>query len=160
MRRLTLIFGALLGALGVGAYATSEHKHVTTLIPAFIGLPLLLIGAVGGPDEGNKEPAAVASAFSLLGLLVSLQGLFLPQLFHSTAEHPEEYPRRRAVQAGTATLCGAYLGAAAKSLAMLADGTINADFMITHRFPFEKAADAFEMVANYRDGVIKAMIEF
>ena len=32
--------------------------------------------------------------------------------------------------------------------------------MITHRFPFEKTKDAFDLVADYRDGVMKAMIEF
>jgi len=38
-------------------------------------------------------------------------------------------------------------------------GRIKADFMATHRFRFERAQEAFEMVSGYRDGVIKAMIE-
>ena len=33
------------------------------------------------------------------------------------------------------------------------------DFMVTHRFGMEQAKDAFELVADYRDGVVKAMIE-
>lgn len=32
------------------------------------------------------------------------------------------------------------------------------DRMCTHVFPFERAADAFDLVANYRDGVVKAII--
>ncbi len=32
------------------------------------------------------------------------------------------------------------------------------DFAITHRFPLERAKEAFDLVADYRDGVIKAMI--
>lgn len=32
--------------------------------------------------------------------------------------------------------------------------------LITHRFQFAETKDAFDMVANYRDGVVKAMIEF
>lgn len=32
--------------------------------------------------------------------------------------------------------------------------------LITHHFPFDKSAAAFDLVANYRDGVVKAMIEF
>ena len=32
--------------------------------------------------------------------------------------------------------------------------------LITHRFPFAETAAAFDLVANYRDGVVKAMIEF
>lgn len=33
------------------------------------------------------------------------------------------------------------------------------DFMITHRFPLEQSKKAFDLVAGYHDGVIKAMIE-
>ena len=43
---------------------------------------------------------------------------------------------------------------------MIASGALNTDNMITHRFPFEKTWEAFEMVAGYEDGVMKAMIEF
>jgi threonine dehydrogenase-like Zn-dependent dehydrogenase len=39
------------------------------------------------------------------------------------------------------------------------DRTVNVDFMVTHRFRFEETAAAFDLVAGYRDGVIKAMIE-
>ncbi len=32
------------------------------------------------------------------------------------------------------------------------------DFALTHRFPFERTKEAFDLVADYRDGVVKAMI--
>lgn len=32
--------------------------------------------------------------------------------------------------------------------------------LITHHFPFHQSDAAFELVANYRDGVVKAMVEF
>jgi len=41
---------------------------------------------------------------------------------------------------------------------LLASGQANADFMITHRFGLEQTVEAFELVAKYGDGVIKAMI--
>jgi len=41
----------------------------------------------------------------------------------------------------------------------IADGRINVDFMVTHRFGLDRAKDAFDLVAGYRDGVVKAMIE-
>jgi L-iditol 2-dehydrogenase len=44
-------------------------------------------------------------------------------------------------------------------LGLIASGKIRADFMITHRFAFERAKEAFDTVAGYRDGVLKAMIE-
>lgn len=42
----------------------------------------------------------------------------------------------------------------------IASGAVQPEFLVTHTFGPEQAADAFERVANYRDGVIKAMIEF
>ena len=41
---------------------------------------------------------------------------------------------------------------------LVTSGKINADFMITHRFSFEQTKQAFDLVAGYKDGVIKAMI--
>jgi len=40
----------------------------------------------------------------------------------------------------------------------VAEGRMAPGFMVTHRFPFERAAEAFDRVAGYGDGVIKAMI--
>ena len=39
-------------------------------------------------------------------------------------------------------------------------GRANLDYMVTHKFAFKDSAKAFELVAGYKDGVIKAMIEF
>jgi len=47
-----------------------------------------------------------------------------------------------------------------KCIAMVADGRVQVDFMITHRFPFAQTIEAFELVKHYRDGVIKAVIDF
>lgn len=46
------------------------------------------------------------------------------------------------------------------SLDMMQNGTINIGNMVTHRFPFSKTMDGFDLVAAYGDGVMKAMIEF
>jgi L-iditol 2-dehydrogenase len=32
--------------------------------------------------------------------------------------------------------------------------------LITHHFPFRESKAAFDLVAGYQDGVVKAMIEF
>jgi len=42
---------------------------------------------------------------------------------------------------------------------LIAEGSVDIDFMITHRFKLEQTKDAFDMVAGYRDGVVKALIE-
>ncbi len=41
---------------------------------------------------------------------------------------------------------------------LIESGKIKVDYMITHRFSFEQAREAFELVAGYKDGVVKAMI--
>ncbi len=43
---------------------------------------------------------------------------------------------------------------------MVASGKVNVEFMITHRFKLEQTQQAFDLVAGYRDGVVKALIEF
>jgi L-iditol 2-dehydrogenase len=42
---------------------------------------------------------------------------------------------------------------------LIREGRINPDFMITHRFSIDQAATAFELLADYRDGVIKAVVD-
>jgi L-iditol 2-dehydrogenase len=42
----------------------------------------------------------------------------------------------------------------------LMETDISIDNMITHRFPFEKTKEAFDIVAGYNDGAMKVMIDF
>jgi len=42
---------------------------------------------------------------------------------------------------------------------LIASGRVDVDFMITHRFDFSQAKEAFDLVAQYRNGVIKALIK-
>ncbi len=46
------------------------------------------------------------------------------------------------------------------ALSMMETGQIRIEGMITHRFPFSKTKEAFDLVAGYSDGVMKAMIDF
>ena len=46
------------------------------------------------------------------------------------------------------------------TIEMMKNGSVRIDNMITHRFPFERTGEAFDLVADYRDGVMKAMIDF
>jgi L-iditol 2-dehydrogenase len=47
-----------------------------------------------------------------------------------------------------------------QALELMDNGSVNIDNMITHRFPFPKTKEAFDLVAGYKDGVMKAMIDF
>jgi uncharacterized membrane protein len=115
MPSITLILGAVLSALGLGAYKTASAKHATVLFPLLVGLPMLVLGLVARKQERTAGTMHAATAASALGLLVSLQGLLFPQLFPSTAASADDYPQRRAVQAATAVLCGTHQALAANS---------------------------------------------
>ena len=47
-----------------------------------------------------------------------------------------------------------------QALHYMSSGIIDVGTMATHRFVFSDTPDAFEMVAGYGDGVMKAMIDF
>lgn len=51
-------------------------------------------------------------------------------------------------------------GCVQDTLDMMARKDFDADTMITHRFSFDRVVEAFDLVADYRDGVVKAMIDF
>ncbi len=46
------------------------------------------------------------------------------------------------------------------AIAMIAGKEINVNVMVTHHLPFARTPDGFDMVADYRDGVVKAMVTF
>jgi L-iditol 2-dehydrogenase len=45
------------------------------------------------------------------------------------------------------------------AMELIASGSAQIDFFVTHRFDLEQAKDAFDLVADYHDRVIKAMIQ-
>ncbi len=49
---------------------------------------------------------------------------------------------------------------AEETLQLIADGKVNPAQMVTHRFSLEQSKAAFDLVSNYEDGVMKAMIDF
>jgi len=50
-------------------------------------------------------------------------------------------------------------GCIAQAIRLIAEGHVDTGWLLTHRFPLAGIRDAFELVAAYRDGVIKAVIE-
>jgi L-iditol 2-dehydrogenase len=46
------------------------------------------------------------------------------------------------------------------ALSLMENGNIDVSNMATHRFPFAKTKEAFDLVSAYGDGVMKAMIDF
>ncbi len=44
------------------------------------------------------------------------------------------------------------------AIELVSKGTINIDQLVTHHFPLEETKKAFDLLADYRDGVIKAIV--
>jgi L-iditol 2-dehydrogenase len=52
------------------------------------------------------------------------------------------------------------VGCVDEALEMMCNGKIDVGNMVTHRFQFKNSKEAFDLVSDYRDGVMKAMIDF
>jgi uncharacterized membrane protein len=78
MTRWTLVYAATLLLLGIGAYLGTRAESVTALIPAFLGIPVLLCGLVALKTGRTKVALHVALVFGLLGIVGGAMGL--PQL--------------------------------------------------------------------------------
>lgn len=72
MPHLAMTFGALLTLLGVGVWLATGADHVTSLIPAFFGVPLLLTGLAGLKAALRMHAMHLAAGIALLGVLGAL----------------------------------------------------------------------------------------
>jgi hypothetical protein len=90
MLRLTFVIGGILTVLGVVAYVATGAVSVTALIPTFIGVLLLVCGAIASRGENARKHAIHAAlVVALLGALGSLmQVVKLGDVFAGTAERP------------------------------------------------------------------------
>lgn len=51
-------------------------------------------------------------------------------------------------------------GCVQEALDLIESGDLNVEPLITHRFPLDRCQEAFDLVAGYHDGVMKAMVTF
>jgi lysylphosphatidylglycerol synthetase-like protein (DUF2156 family) len=113
MPQTAIVFGAFLCLVGVGFYAGTGAASVTALIPAFIGLPLALAGALARRDGWRRHAMHAAALLGTLGFLGSLRGaLRLPALL---AGGEVARPAAVAAQAITAALCLAFVALCVRS---------------------------------------------
>ena len=115
MARLTVIFGALLVLVGIGfyvglAFARGQAPSLTTLIPAAVGIPILLFGLLAFRDKYRMLAMHVVAVLTLLGFALPA-GRLAMQL----ARGDELNPAAAASQALMAVLCGILLVLCVKS---------------------------------------------
>lgn len=90
MLTLTLLVGAVLTATGVIGYAATGAASVTALIPAFVGVVILVAGLIARRGErARKIGIHAALVVALLGALGSLMNVVrIGDLIAGTAERP------------------------------------------------------------------------
>jgi hypothetical protein len=103
---ISVIFGLLLIALGVGGYVGTGSEHPTALIPAAFGLALALLGLVALKDRLRKHAMHLAAMVGLIGAVGGGVMLLLPLIRGTTIERPVAY----ACQSAMTVLCLIFVG--------------------------------------------------
>jgi hypothetical protein len=111
--RLTSSFGALLVLLGLIAYFGMGRESITALIPAFFGVPLLVLGRLMNDPAKIKHAGHAAALLALLGLGGSFSGV--PKTLTLLQGGEVERANAAVVQAVMAVLCLVFVVLAVKS---------------------------------------------
>ncbi len=113
MAGVTVAFGVVLVVLGVVAYFASGAASVTALIPAFFGVVLAALGAVGRSEERRALAMHIAAVLALLGLLGGAMGL--PKLPALLTGEPLDRPWAVGTQSAMAVILAVYLALSIRS---------------------------------------------
>jgi hypothetical protein len=114
MPQTTIGFGLILIVLGVGAYVGTGGASVTALLPAVLGVPILLLGLVAQSPNRRRFAIGAAALIALLGLLGSLRGV--PDVLQILAGGQVDRPIPAIIQMVMVILAAIYLALAASSL--------------------------------------------
>lgn len=164
-----LLILAVCRAYGAGAI------HITDIDPARLKIAEAL-GATSTVDVRGMEPAEIRQCTDRLGPHIAFEAVGNPRTLE-TAMHLVR-PGGRVVAVGVnikeripfnlmlaqskeATVIPIYLGrnAFGEAIELLASGRIEAEQLISHRFPLERAAQAMDTALDSRAGAVKVLIE-
>lgn len=113
MPRVAMLFGVIFIILGLVAYFGISSESITALIPAFLGLPILVLGYVAQNEKYLKHAMHVAAVLALLGFGGTVGGLI--KFFRMIGGEQFERGSAITVQAIMALLCLIFLIFAARS---------------------------------------------
>jgi uncharacterized membrane protein (UPF0136 family) len=85
MAKTAIAFGILLTLLGLTAYFGISSESITALIPAFFGVPVIILGWLALNEQYRKHSMHIAAALMLLGFIGTGMRVF-PQLFCEIAK--------------------------------------------------------------------------
>ncbi len=113
MPRVAMLFGVIFIILGLVAYFGISSESITALIPAFLGLPILVLGYVAQNEKYLKHAMHVAAVLALLGFGGTVGGLI--KFFRMIGGEQFERGSAITVQAIMALLCLIFLVFAVRS---------------------------------------------
>jgi hypothetical protein len=76
MYRVTILFGILLGITGMVGFYLTGAKHLTALIPAFIGIPMFVCGIIAAKEAMRMMAMHIAILIGLIGFIGAVATLF------------------------------------------------------------------------------------
>jgi hypothetical protein len=108
--RITIYVGGFLIALGLIGYFGTSMVSWTALIPAFFGLPLVILGVLALQEGWRKHAMHAAVVVGLVGFLGGAFSFLRPLLSGG-----EMKPMAATMQALMALTCAAFVGLGVKS---------------------------------------------
>jgi uncharacterized membrane protein len=108
MASTTIVFGLLLTVLGLAGYVLSGTSSVTALIPAFLGVILMVLGLVARAEHLRKHAMHAAAMVAVIGFVGALFSLLRTPLALRPAMAVFS-------QAATVLLTGVFVGLCVRS---------------------------------------------
>lgn len=108
MPTITVVFGALLVALGAYAYTGSATRSAMTLIPAMVGVVFIVLGLLARTPALKKHAMHATAALALVGALAGIG----PLAMGGTTRFP---PLMIQATTGMMLLCAALLALSVRS---------------------------------------------
>lgn len=106
MAKVAIFFGAMLIAIGIGAFIIF-NKAMTALIPAYFGGVILLCGILAMKEAIRKHAMHVAVLVGLIGLL--MPGFMVIRAIIRSSQGTEQRWNAVGLQAVMAVICGIFV---------------------------------------------------
>ncbi len=113
MPKFSITIGIIFIIMGLYGYFVISSESITALIPAFFGVPMLILGWLGLNEKYLKHAMHGAAVLTLLGFAGTVGGLI--KFFKMLGGAEMERPAAVTVQAIMAILCLIFLIFAVKS---------------------------------------------
>jgi uncharacterized membrane protein len=113
MAKVSIAFGIILIILGLVSYFGISSESITALIPAFLGIPVLVLGIIALNEKYLKHSMHAVAVLMLLGFGGTVSGVF--KFFRMLGGESFERPSAITVQTIMALLCLVFLVLAVKS---------------------------------------------